>query len=64
MIDINPFSLIFYHKYAYKKARKHSVFGLFRQKVAERVGFEPTDGYQPSHDFESCALGQLSHLSI
>ena len=31
--------------------------------VAERVGFEPTDGYQPSHDFESCAFNQLSHLS-
>ena len=32
--------------------------------VAERKGFEPLNGYQPLHDFQSCALNQLSHLSI
>ena len=29
-----------------------------RAKVAERVGFEPTVGYKPTHDFESCALNR------
>ena len=32
--------------------------------LAEREGFEPSDGYKPSHDFQSCALDQLSHLSV
>ena len=31
--------------------------------MAERGGFEPPNGYQPLHDFQSCALDQLSHLS-
>ena len=31
--------------------------------VAEREGFEPSVGYKPTHDFQSCALDQLSHLS-
>ena len=31
--------------------------------MAEREGFEPSNGYQPLHDFQSCALDQLSHLS-
>ena len=31
--------------------------------VAEREGFEPSERYQRSHDFQSCALDQLSHLS-
>ncbi len=31
--------------------------------MAERVGFEPTVRYQRTHDFQSCALDQLSHLS-
>ncbi len=26
--------------------------------MAERVGFEPTDGDKPSHDFESCAFNR------
>ena len=32
--------------------------------MAEREGFEPSLGYKPKHDFQSCALDQLSHLSI
>lgn len=31
--------------------------------MAEREGFEPSEGLWPSHDFQSCALDQLSHLS-
>ena len=31
--------------------------------LAERKGFEPLMGYKPIHDFQSCALDQLSHLS-
>lgn len=31
--------------------------------LAEREGFEPSSGYKPEHDFQSCALDQLSHLS-
>ena len=31
--------------------------------VAEREGFEPSVGFKPTHDFQSCALDQLSHLS-
>ncbi len=32
--------------------------------MAEREGFEPSSGYKPEHDFQSCALDQLSHLSV
>ncbi len=32
--------------------------------MAEREGFEPSVGLWPTHDFQSCALDQLSHLSI
>ena len=32
--------------------------------LAERGGFEPPIGFKPIHDFQSCALDQLSHLSI
>ena len=32
--------------------------------LAEREGFEPSVGLWPTHDFQSCALDQLSHLSI
>ena len=38
---------------------KRSVYCL-----AERGGFEPPIGFKPIHDFQSCALDQLSHLSI
>ena len=31
--------------------------------LAEREGFEPSVGLWPTHDFQSCALDQLSHLS-
>ncbi len=31
--------------------------------LAERGGFEPPMGFKPIHDFQSCALDQLSHLS-
>ena len=34
--------------------------GIFRKDrllfLAESQGFEPWDGYKPSHDFQSCAL--------
>ena len=26
--------------------------------MAEREGFEPSEGYKPSHDFESCAFNR------
>ena len=26
--------------------------------LAEREGFEPSEGYKPSHDFESCAFNR------
>ncbi len=32
--------------------------------LAERKGFEPLKRYQRLHDFQSCALDQLSHLSV
>jgi hypothetical protein len=34
---------------------------ITRQKVAVRQGFEPWDGYKPSHTFQACAL---SHSAI
>ena len=33
-------------------------------KMAERVGFEPTEGYKPSAIFKTAALNQLDHLSV
>ena len=32
--------------------------------LAEREGFEPSKDFKSLHDFQSCALDQLSHLSI
>ncbi len=32
--------------------------------LAEREGFEPSVPLRGTHDFQSCALDQLSHLSI
>ena len=32
--------------------------------MAEREGFEPSKEFKSLHDFQSCALDQLSHLSI
>ena len=32
--------------------------------MAERKGFEPLRALWALHDFQSCALDQLSHLSI
>ena len=32
--------------------------------LAEREGFEPSRAFRALHDFQSCALDQLSHLSI
>lgn len=29
--------------------------------MAESLGFEPKDGYKPSHDFQSCVTGQEKH---
>lgn len=43
-----------------KKSPRHMV----RDDVAEREGFEPSNGFKPLHDFQSCALDQLSHLSL
>jgi hypothetical protein len=34
-----------------------------RHKLAERVGFEPTNGYKPLLAFEASAINQLCHLS-
>ena len=31
--------------------------------LAEREGFEPSRAFRALHDFQSCALDQLSHLS-
>ena len=44
-----------------KKIRKPLSLRIF---LAEREGFEPSVGLWPTHDFQSCALDQLSHLSI
>jgi hypothetical protein len=32
--------------------------------MAERQGFEPWGAVKPLHDFQSCPLDQLGHLSI
>ena len=43
------------------KKPQNDVFWGF---MAERERFELSSGYKPEHDFQSCALDQLSHLSI
>jgi hypothetical protein len=43
----------------YNKNPEPSVLGF----VAERWGFEPQNAFDTLHDFQSCALDQLSHLS-
>ena len=37
---------------------------LIIQKLAERVGFEPTVLQNSTHDFQSCQFNQLLHLSV
>ena len=44
-----------------QKPRKPMVSGVF---LAEREGFEPSVPLWGTHDFQSCALDQLSHLSM
>ena len=44
---------------AHNKNPEPSVLGF----VAERWGFEPQNAFDTLHDFQSCALDQLSHLS-
>ncbi len=41
------------------KNLKHFCFRF----LAERWGFEPQNAFDTLHDFQSCALDQLSHLS-
>ena len=43
-----------------QKIRNHKDSGF----LAERWGFEPQNAFDTLHDFQSCALDQLSHLSI
>ena len=43
------------------KQKRHPIGCLF---LAERGGFEPPVEFKSTHDFQSCALDQLSHLSI
>ena len=43
-----------------QKIRNHESSGF----LAERWGFEPQNAFDTLHDFQSCALDQLSHLSI
>ena len=43
-----------------KSPKNHSSSGFF---LAEREGFEPSVPLWGTHDFQSCALDQLSHLS-
>ena len=43
---------------------KKSSRTMCRDDMAEREGFEPSNGFKPLHDFQSCALDQLSHLSL
>ena len=61
-------------KCASKMARRFCRFCAIQQKqpmtsfchglMAERKGFEPLRALGALHDFQSCALDQLSHLSI
>ena len=44
-----------------KSPKQESAWG---SHLAERKGFEPLKRYQRLHDFQSCALDQLSHLSV
>ena len=32
--------------------------------LAESKGFEPSNGFWPLHDFQSCSLDQLGQLSV
>ena len=45
------------------KKRKNDKFTLV-VFLAEREGFEPSNGVKPLHAFQACAFDQLSHLSI
>ena len=45
------------------KTKKHPQQKLLVLYMAEREGFEPSRALGALHDFQSCALDQLSHLS-
>ena len=48
-----------------ENAEKEKTFRYNRKVfLAEREGFEPSRAFRALHDFQSCALDQLSHLSI
>ncbi len=47
------------------KSKKECRFArIYTLYLAERWGFEPQNAFDTLHDFQSCALDQLSHLSI
>jgi hypothetical protein len=48
----------------YSQELKPLANSVFARGLAERMGFEPMERSSRSHDFQSCALDQLSHLSI
>ncbi len=48
----------------YSQELKPLANSVFARGLAEREGFEPSERSSRSHDFQSCALDQLSHLSI
>lgn len=44
--------------------KKTLSFSVFLIKMADRKGFEPLVPFRGTHDFQSCAFDQLSHLSM
>ena len=46
-----------------KARRKQKTWNKCSRFLAERWGFEPQNAFDTLHDFQSCALDQLSHLS-
>ena len=47
----------------YCNRKSDSIWVQIESLLAERVGFEPTIPFGGIHDFQSCSLGHLGHLS-
>ena len=60
----DTFTTLFCTDLHIRKTAIQSFFKLYRGFVlADREGFEPSRPLWGLHDFQSCALDQLSHLS-
>ena len=57
--ELAAIDLVMIYKMAYTKTKRPER-RLFARYLAEREGFEPSVGYEPTHAFQACDLNRSS----